>query len=163
MAVDYSFRKNRLVGFYDAGDEFWEGLEDGVFRLSRCAGCDRWNWEAFNGSPTFRCGECGSWDLNWVEVDPEGVVYAWIRTNQPFDGVLERKDEIPYVSVETEIGGPGGPRVMGVLKGSADGLRVGAKVRGSIDPPSPKTKGYASVRWELAENDDPTKHEGDGR
>jgi uncharacterized OB-fold protein len=147
--MEYSFRKNRLVGFYDSGDEFWEGLEEGVFRISRCAGCSRWMWEAHNESPTFRCGECGSWDLDWVEVEPEGTVYAWVRTNQPFDGVLERKDEIPYVTVETEIGGPGGPRVMGLLHGDDTGLRVGAKVRGSIVPPAAESKGYASVRWSV--------------
>jgi uncharacterized OB-fold protein len=147
--MDYSFRNHRLVGFYDAGDEFWEGLEEGVFRISRCAGCDRWIWEPNHGAPTFRCGDCGSWDLRWVEVEPEGTVYAWVRTNQSFDGVLERKDDIPYVTVEAELAERGGPRVMGVLKGSDEGLRVGARVRGSIDPPSPKTKGYASVRWIL--------------
>jgi uncharacterized OB-fold protein len=149
--MEYSFRTQRLVGFYDAGDEFWEGLEEGVFRLSRCAGCQRWMWEALNGSPTFRCGECGCWDLEWVEVEPQGVVYAWVRTNQPFDGVLERQDDIPYVTMEVEVGGPGGPRVVGVLKGAEGGLRVGAPVKGSIDPPSAKTKGYAAVRWELVD------------
>ena len=149
--MEYSFRQHRLIGFYDAGDEFWEALEEGVFRLSRCGGCHRWNWEAINGSPTFRCGDCGSWDVVWEEIEPVGTVYAWIRTNQPFDGVMERKEDVPYVTVETEIGGPGGPRVVGVLKGSDDGLRVGARVRGSIDPPSPKTKGYPSVRWALAD------------
>jgi uncharacterized OB-fold protein len=147
--VKYSFQKNRLVGFYDAGDEFWEGLEDGVLRLSRCAECGRWIWEPAHGAPTFRCGECGSWDLRWVEVEPEGTVYAWVRTTQPFDGVREREGDIPYVTLEAELGGPGGPRVMGVLKGSEDGLGVGARVRASIDPPSPKTKGYPSVRWTI--------------
>lgn len=149
--MEYSFRKNRMVGFVDAGDEFWEGLEEGVMRLSRCADCHRWIWEAVTGSPTFRCGECGCWDLEWVEVEPEGTVYAWIRTNQPFDGVLERRDEIPYVTVETEIGGPGGPRVMGLLGGDDAGLRVGAKVRGHIEPPSETSKGYASIRWVVTE------------
>ncbi len=148
--MEYSFRKHRLVGFYDAGDEYWEALEDGVFRLSRCAGCHRWNWEARNGSPTFRCGECGSWDVVWDEVQPEGTVYAWIRTNQPFPGVMEVADDVPYVSLEVEVGGEGGPRVVGRLRGDEEGLHVGAHVRGTIDPPSPKTKGYPSLWWSLS-------------
>jgi uncharacterized OB-fold protein len=148
--MEYSFTKNKLVGFIDSGDEFWEGLEEGVFRLCRCAGCKRWMWDANLGGPSFRCGECGDWDQEWVEIEPKGTIYAWIRTSQPFDGVLERKDDIPYVTIEAEIGGPGGPRVMGVLKGSEEGLRVGAPVYGTIDPPSHKTKGYAAVRWSLA-------------
>jgi uncharacterized OB-fold protein len=148
--MEYSFRKNKLIGFFDAGDEFWEGLEDGVFRLSRCAGCQRWMWEPQNGSPTYRCGQCGSWEQEWVEMELEGTVYAWIRTNQAFDGVTERADDLPYVTLEAEVGGPGGPRVLGVLKGTDEGLKVGAKLQGSIDPPSAKTKGYATVRWALA-------------
>src|SRR5436305_3363694 len=147
--MEYSFKKNKLIGFFDAGDEFWESLEEGTFRLSRCTGCDRWSWDPQNGSPTYRCPERGSWDQKWVEVEPEGTVYAWIRTNQPFDGVLERKDEVPYVSIEDEIDGEGGPRVTGMLDGSAERLRVGAPVRGRIELPSPASKGYATLRWSL--------------
>ena len=147
--MDYSFKRNKLVGFFDAGDEFWEGLEEGVLRLSRCENCKRWLWEAQHGSPTYRCGECGCWDQEWVEVQLAGTVYAWIRTNQVFEGVTERKDDLPYITIETEVGGPGGPRVVGTLKGPEEGLRVGARVRGDIDPPSERTKGYAAVRWSL--------------
>lgn len=146
--MEYSFKKNKLIGFVDSDDEFWEGLEEGVFRLCRCVQCKRWLWDANLGGPNLRCGECGGWDQEWIEVEPTGTIYAWIRTNQPFAGVIE-KDDVPYVTIDTEIGGPGGPRVMGILKGSEDGLKVGAPVHGTIDPPSSKTKGYASVRWTL--------------
>lgn len=147
--MEYSFRKNKMVGFIDSGDEFWEALERGEFRISRCSGCKRWMWEANFGAPTVRCSECGCWDLEWVEVEPEGVIYAWIRSNRAYPGVTEREADVPYVTVEVEVGGPGGPRVLGVLKGREDGLRVGARVRGTIEPPSPKTKGYPSISWSL--------------
>lgn len=144
-----NFRKNRLVGFIDCGDAFWEHLEDGEFRLCQCAGCERWMWETQYGGMDIRCGDCGSWDQNWVEVEPDGVIYAWFRTNQAFEGAEQFKDDIPYVTIEAELFGTGGPRVLGMLTGSDAGLRVGARVRGEIDPPSEKTKGYAAVRWRL--------------
>jgi uncharacterized OB-fold protein len=147
--VEYSFKQDKLVGFFDAGDEFWEALEEGVFRLSRCAGCHRWLWEPSNGSPPYRCADCGSWDQEWVEVDPVGTVYAWTRANQPFDGVLERRDEVPYVTIEAEIPAAGGARVTGLLDGDLSKLRVGAPVRGRIVGPTPQSKGYATIRWSL--------------
>jgi uncharacterized OB-fold protein len=147
--VEYSFKQHKLIGFFDAGDEFWEGLEDGVFRLSRCAGCQRWLWEPSNGSPPYRCADCGSWDQEWVAVEPVGTVYAWTRANQPFDGVLERRNEVPYVTIEAEIPAAGGARVTGLLDGDLSRLRVGAPVRGRIVPPSVESKGYATVRWSI--------------
>jgi uncharacterized OB-fold protein len=142
--VDYSFRKRRMVGFVDAGDEFWEGLEDGVVRVSRCAQCHRWIWE-----PNYRCGDCGSWDIDWVEVEPVGVVYSWTRTNQVFPSVGERADEIPYVNLFVQVEGSRGPRLPGLLEGPQDGLRVGATVTGRINPPSERSKGYAFLTWSL--------------
>lgn len=147
--MTYSFKEHRLVGFYDAGDEYWEALEEGVVRLSRCANCGRWVWEPFHGAPTFRCGECGSWDLRWVEVEPKGSVYAWARTNQAFGTSGEPAYDLPYVTVEVELGGAGGPRIIGVLQGDDEGLRVGAEVDGSIEPPSETTLGYPSIRFTL--------------
>lgn len=149
--LEYSFKNKRLVGFIDSGDEFWEGLEEGAFRLSKCAGCDRWMWEAnFRGGPTVRCGECGSWDLVWVDVEPKGVIYAWTRSHRAYPGAEARAEDVPYVTLDVEVGGAGGPRVLGVLKGGREGLKVGAPVVGSIDPPSEKTRGYAGLRWSIS-------------
>lgn len=148
--MEYSFKKERLVGFIDTGDEFWEALEEGVFRLPKCTGCGRWMCEPnFRGAPTIRCGECGSWDLDWVEVEPEGIIYAWIRSNKAYPGAEGRAGEVPYVTLEVEVGGAGGPRIIGVLKDTDVGLKVGASVRGSIDPPSEKTRGYPGLRWSI--------------
>jgi uncharacterized OB-fold protein len=140
-----------MAGFIECGDHFWDLLEEGKFCLCRCAGCGRWLWEVQYGAMDIRCGECGSWDQEWPEVEPDGVIYSWHRTNQAFEGAEPFKGEIPYVTIETELLGRGGPRVLGMLVGSADGLRVGAKVRGEIEPPSDKTWGYAAVRWRLVD------------
>jgi uncharacterized OB-fold protein len=148
--VAYTFYEHRLEPFIECGDAFWEGLEDGHFRLCRCASCQRWLWHTQYGGLDIRCGVCGSWDVEWVDVEPEGKVYAWLRTNQPFEGAEEFWDLIPYVTIEAELFGPGGPRVIGLLRGPEDGLRVGATVRGEIEPPSEKTKWYAALRWRLA-------------
>lgn len=140
----YSYLAGRIAGGVGADDRYWEALEDGEFRLPRCSGCGRWSWPA-----DWRCGVCGSWEMDWVEVEPEGTVYSWTRSHYAFDRTRERAAEVPYVVVLAEIPAAGSVRVLGALAGDERGLRIGAPVRGRIEPPSEMTKGYAAIRWEL--------------
>lgn len=142
--LEYSFLKHKIVGAIEADDEFWRSLEEGTFKLPQCASCKTWTWPAH-----FRCGQCGSWEFVWVAVEPTGTVFTWTRTHYAFDRVLERKQQVPYVTVLAEIPHAGQVRVMGVLKGAADDLRIGMPVRGSIEPPSETSKWYPSIRWEV--------------
>ena len=43
----YSFLEHRIPGGIGADDRFWASLEDGEFRLPRCADCKRWMWPGF--------------------------------------------------------------------------------------------------------------------
>ncbi len=140
----YSFEQHKMSGAIGADDEYWRGLEDGKFRLPQCSSCQNWTWPAH-----YRCGKCGSWDFKWVDLEPKGTVFTYTRSQYAFDRVLERKDDVPYVTVVAEIPAAGNVRVMGVLKGDETGLAIGAPVKGSIEPPSAKTKHYPSIRWEL--------------
>jgi uncharacterized OB-fold protein len=142
--MEYSFTKHRIIGGTGADDEYWKGLEEGKFRLPRCAGCTRWMWP-----PNFRCGHCGSWDLMWIEMVPRGSVFTWTRSWYAFDRVIERAKDVPYVTILAELPEADGARVLGVMKGNETGLKIGAPVVGSIDPPSEKSKWYPAVRWEL--------------
>lgn len=141
----YSFEQHKMVGAIGADDGYWRGLEDGVFQLQQCTRCKGWSWPAH-----YRCGQCGSWELQWVPIDPDGQIFTYTRTRYAFDRVIERKDQVPYITIVAELPQADGARVMGVLKGSEDGLRIGAAVRGSIDPPSALTKHYPALRWEIA-------------
>ena len=140
--MKYSFADHRMTGGVAADARYWEGLEEGRFLLPRCAGCERWSWPAH-----WRCGECGSWEMNWVDVEPVGTVYSWTRTWLSFDRVRERADQVPYVVALTEIPAADGARVLGVWLGDESALRIGAPVRGVIDPPSPRSKFHAAIRW----------------
>lgn len=149
--MEYKFLEHRIAGGIGADDRYWESLEEGVFRLPRCAGCARWTWPAH-----WRCGECGSWDFTWTDVEPVGEVYAWTRTMMVFDQVRERAEQVPYVVALVEVDGTDSTKVLGLLKGSEAGLRVGARVRGAIEPPSATTKGYATVCWTIDDVADTT-------
>jgi uncharacterized OB-fold protein len=142
--MEYSFEKHRIIGGIGADAEYWRGLEEGQFRLPRCAGCGKWTWPAH-----FRCGECGAWEFKWTALEPVGAVFSWTRSFYAFDRVRERAADIPYVTILTQIAAADGARVLGVMKGEETGLVVGAPVRGTIDPPCEKSKWYPSIRWEL--------------
>lgn len=142
--MEYSFEKHRITGGINADAAFWQGLEEGEFRLPRCAHCQAWTWPAH-----FRCGKCGSWDFEWVALEPHGRIFSWTRSWYVFDRVRERADDVPYVTVLAEIPAADGARVMGVLRGSEEGLRIGAEVWGSIEAPAARTKGYPSITWSL--------------
>lgn len=140
----YSFEQHKIIGAIEADDEFWRGLEDGVFQLPRCTSCNAWMWPAHH-----RCGGCGSWQFEWIAMEPVGKIFTYTRSRYAFDRVLERAEDVPYVSVVTEIPEAGNARVMGVLTGDETGLAIGAPVRGIILPPNPKTKNYPSICWQL--------------
>jgi uncharacterized OB-fold protein len=140
--MGYEFEKVRILGGIGADDQFWRGLEDGLFRLPKCAGCGVWTWPAH-----FRCGKCGCWDNEWIDLQAHGTIYSWTRTWYAFDRVSERAEDVPYVTILAEIPLAGGVRVLGVLEGDQAGLKIGARVRGVIAAPSAKTKGYPSIRW----------------
>jgi uncharacterized OB-fold protein len=84
-----------------------------------------------------------------VQLEPVGKVYSWTRSYYAFDRVKERAGDVPYVTVLAEIPAADGARVLGMLAGSEQGLRIGATVHGSITPPSIKAKHYPSIRWSL--------------
>lgn len=143
--MEYGFHAHRIIGGIGADDSYWEGLEEGRFQLPRCSACARWTWPA-----QYRCGSCGSWDFDWVTLDPIGTIFTWTRSWYAFDRVRERTADIPYVTIVAEIPAADGARIIGVLTGDETKLRIGASVRGTIRPPDAKSKGYPSVTWELA-------------
>ena len=108
--MEYSFEQHRIVGGNGADDEYWRGLETGIFQLQRCIACRRWMWPAH-----LRCGQCGSWDFEWVPIEPRGNIYTWTRTFYAFDRVTERRADLPYVTAVVELPAADGARVIGVL------------------------------------------------
>lgn len=140
----YRFEAECIRAGIGADDGFWIGLEEGEFRLPRCRDCRKWRWPAH-----FRCSACGGWDQEWVAVEPRGTVYSWTRTWYAFDRTQERAADVPYCVILAEIPQASGARVLGALRGPERGLRIGAPVWGTIDPPSTKSKGYAAIRWSL--------------
>ncbi|MFR9805311.1 Zn-ribbon domain-containing OB-fold protein [Pseudonocardia sp. RS010] len=137
--------RDEVHPFSDRVDHpYWEGLGAGELRIQRCAGCRRWSWPA-----DWRCPACGGYDMTWEQVEPVGRVYSWIRTHLSF--VPAYAELVPYVNVLVELPQAGGARIMGLLTGTEEGLRIGAQLAGSFRPASPRTADLPVLTWSLAE------------
>ena len=138
-------KRQIIVGGIGADEKYWQYLEEGEFRLPACIKCDRWMWPAH-----YRCPRCGSWEFKWLAVDPVGTVFSWTRTWYSFDRTKERAADLPYVVALVEVSGAGGARIMGIVDGDSQHIKIGMRARGLIHPPSEKSKGYASIGWTVA-------------
>ncbi|EFC79274.1 Zn-ribbon domain-containing OB-fold protein [Parafrankia sp. EUN1f] len=124
-------------------EPYWAAAREGELRIQRCGGCGEWIW-----APRPICPACHGFDLEWPVVAPEGRIFSWTRTWQPF--APEVRGHLPYVVVLVELPAAGGRRVLGVLR-DADGadLRIGLPVRGEFDPPA-SPAAVPLLRWRIS-------------
>lgn len=125
-----------------ADGRYWEGLEAGNLVLPRCRSCQTWHWPA-----RFRCGDCGSWDVDWQPVDLSGVIYSWTRTWHPFAGTesLGR----PYCTVSVELPQAGSVRMFGLLE-QPDAAAIGVGVRGRVANSHVLGRDLPAIYWRVA-------------
>jgi uncharacterized OB-fold protein len=130
------------TGQIGAEGRYWDALDEGRLELPRCKGCGKWHWPA-----VWRCGECGSWEHEWVEQPMAGTIFTWTRTHHRFGGT--EGIAVPYVTVLVELDAV--PiRLQGLLEGEEQGLKIGAKVTGRVDRTSFGEARIPSLRWKLA-------------
>jgi uncharacterized OB-fold protein len=54
--------------------KFWKGLKEGKVYATKCRKCDRLHFP-----PVADCGECGSSEVEWMELDGEGEVVTFTQ------------------------------------------------------------------------------------
>lgn len=131
-----------VTGQLGAEGPYWEGLAVGQLVLPRCKGCGAWHWPA-----VWRCGQCGSWEHEWVEQPLAGTIFSWNRTHHRFAGTEGLP--VPFTTLLVELGGSA-IRLLGLIEGSEEGLRIGAAVTGRIDRTAYQDTTIPSIRWTLA-------------
>lgn len=122
-----------------ADTPFWEGLRLGNLILPRCGSCATWR-----ALGRVMCPECHSFETDWVEVRPAGVVYTWIRSHRDFMSELDVA--APYVTVLVEL--TDAPvRVLGILIDDEDdpAPRIGDAVDGVFV--QPVNAAWPVLRW----------------
>ncbi|MFX1562093.1 MAG: Zn-ribbon domain-containing OB-fold protein [Promethearchaeota archaeon] len=99
---------------------FIEGLKEGKFLTTKCKKCGKKFMP-----PRFRC-PCGSEEMEWFEVKPEGTLYTWSIVHFAPEGIA-RKTNVPYVAGIIEL--EDNLHLLGHIKGLASKPKVGMKVK----------------------------------
>ena len=125
---------------------FWAGLEHEELLIQRCRRCRTWVF-----APEWICHQCHSFDLDWMAVEPTGVIYSWTRVWHPIMPALAER--IPYLAVVVELPQAGNVRLIGSLLGDpAKPVKIGARVRGVFErhaaaPGDPTRKAFTLLQW----------------
>ncbi|WP_077036181.1 Zn-ribbon domain-containing OB-fold protein [Pelomonas sp. KK5] len=123
-----------------ADEAYWKGLAEGQVKVQRCSHCHHWHVPA-----VFRCGECGSWELQWQRVAPRGRIFSWTRTWHEFGAPKELG--LPFVSVVVELDEAGGRRLMGTLAEPMAEVKIGQPVEAEIIQTTFEGETIPALRW----------------
>jgi len=123
----------------DSDRPYWEGLRSGALVLPRCAGCGQWRPPG-----AVLCTQCWGFDTSWEPVAMAGRVHTWIRTHRDFMSEIDVR--APYVTALVTL--DDAPlRLLGIVTGAADEVRIGARVRGVLVQPD--NAAWPLLRWEV--------------
>jgi len=123
---------------------FWEGLREGKIKVQRNP---RTGVHQF--PPQWINHDDQSFDVEWVEVAPKGIIYSWTRVWHPVHPAL--KDACPYIVVVVELANASGVRVVGNLLGDPrQEVPMGAPVEAVFEHHPDATLPYSLCQWRLA-------------
>ncbi len=122
---------------------FWEGLRENRIRVQRNP-----RTGVYQFPPQWMCHDDQSFDVEWAEVEPRGVIYSWTRVWHPVHPAL--KDACPYVVVVVELPHAGGVRMLGNLLGDPrQDIRIGAPVEAVFEHHNDSQPPYSLAQWRV--------------
>ena len=106
---------------------FWEGLDIGVLRTTRCDECRH---TTFPPKPV--CPHCWSKNVQWIDLSGRGVLYSYTEVSA---APATFADEAPYVLCLVDL--DEGVRCLSRVLASWDDLRPGLRVRLQVRDTAP--------------------------
>lgn len=101
---------------------------------------------AYQWPPQWIARDTLTFDLDWVEVAPRGVIYSWTRIWHPVHPAL--KDFGPYLVVIVELPEAQGVRMLGNLVGDPlQEVEIGAQVEAVFEHHSDAATPFTLVQW----------------
>lgn len=126
----------------DLDAPYWAGLRENKAHVQQCRACQGYQW-----GPEWICHHCHSDDVEFVEVEPEGVIYSYERVWHPVHPALAEQG--PYVVVLVELPEAGNVRMVGNLLGDPEApVEIGAKVRGVFEHHEDVDQPFSLLQWE---------------
>jgi uncharacterized OB-fold protein len=100
--------------------KFWQGLKEGKIYATKCQKCGKLHFP-----PVADCGNCGSSNLKWTELDGEGEIETFTQVVVKPASFLKESDYIVAIARLKE-----GVRALAWLVGvEREDVQVGMKVR----------------------------------
>lgn len=120
---------------------FWEGLRAGKLMVQRNP-----RTGVFQFPPQWIAYDDHGFDLEWVEVEPRGVIYSWTRIWHPVHPAL--KDAGPYIVVVVALPAAGDVRMLGNLLGDPrQTVEIGAPAEGVFEHHELAEPPYSLLQW----------------
>lgn len=124
-------------------EPYWSGLRENICRVQRCTDCGGWQW-----GPEWICHHCLGDEVEFVEVEPRGVIYSYERVWHPVHPAL--KDNGPYIVVLVELPHAPGVRMVGNLLGDPhQKVQIGAAVEGVFEHHDDVEQAYTLLHWQV--------------
>lgn len=122
---------------------YWRGTRAGRLLVQRNPVTGRHQWP-----PQWIAADTRTFDLDWVEVAPHGVIYSWTRVWHPVHPAL--KDAGPYLIVIVELPAASGIRMLGNLLGDPlQEVRIGAEVEAVFERHDDAKPPFTLVQWQV--------------
>jgi uncharacterized OB-fold protein len=116
--------------------KFWQGLKEGKIYATKCQKCGKLHFP-----PVADCGECGSSNLKWTELDGEGEIETFTQIVVKPASFSEESDYIVAIARLKE-----GVRALAWLVGvEREDVQVGMKVRLVAKVTSDERVGYEFI------------------
>ena len=122
---------------------YWEGVRQGVLKVQRNPKTGVYQWPA-----QWINHDDQSFDVEWVEAEPKGVIYSWTRVWHPVHPAL--KDHGPYIVVVVELPHAGKVRMLGNLLGDPrQAVVIGAPVEAVFEHHNDADPPFTLVQWRV--------------
>jgi uncharacterized OB-fold protein len=120
---------------------FWQGVREERLTVQRNPRTGVYQWP-----PQWIAHDTQTFDLDWVEVEPRGVIYSWTRVWHPVHPAL--RDACPYVVVVVELRHAGNVRMLGNLLGDPrQEVVIGAPVEAVFEHHNDAEPPFTLVQW----------------
>jgi len=122
---------------------YWQGVREERLNVQRNPRTGVYQWP-----PQWIAHDTQTFDVDWVEVAPRGVIYSWTRVWHPVHPAL--KDAGPYIVVVVELPHAGGVRMLGNLLGDPrQEVVIGAPVEAVFEHHNDADPPFTLVQWRM--------------
>jgi uncharacterized OB-fold protein len=120
---------------------YYEGIREERLRVQRNPRTGVYQWP-----PQWIAHDTQTFDLDWVDVEPRGLIYSWTRIWHPVHPAL--KDACPYIVAVVELPHAGGVRMLGNLLGDPrQEVVIGAPVEAVFEHHAEAEPAFTLVQW----------------